>query len=141
MIGATAYSSAHFGPGSGPIYLDDVHCTGQETKLLSCRSNRTGRHNCQHSKDAGVSCAGSVSLTSLYIQPRISVRCLQVHILSCVVPASCKDGDVQLVGGENDDEGRVEICVNQEWGTVCDDSWGTEEASVVCSQLGFSSWG
>ena len=42
---------------------------------------------------------------------------------------------VRLVGGEDDKEGRVEICYNNVWGSVCDDSWSTNDARVVCRQL------
>ena len=38
-------------------------------------------------------------------------------------------------------EGRVEICQSGEWGTVCDDGFGTEEADVVCRKLGFARGG
>lgn len=55
---ATAYSNAHFGPGTGPILLHDVKCIGIEATLGNCSSDPIGVHNCVHSEDAGVGCQG-----------------------------------------------------------------------------------
>ena len=46
------------------------------------------------------------------------------------------DGDIRLADGVVTNEGRVEVCVNGEWGTICDHNWGAAEAHVVCNQLG-----
>ncbi|KAI4900372.1 hypothetical protein NFI96_015985 [Prochilodus magdalenae] len=53
-----ALSDAHFGTGSGPIWMDDVDCTGSESTLKKCESATWGKHACNHSKDAGVICLG-----------------------------------------------------------------------------------
>lgn len=52
----SAPHDATFGQGSGPIWLDDVRCFGNETALKNCQHSGFGVHNCGHHKDASAVC-------------------------------------------------------------------------------------
>lgn len=55
---------------------------------------------------------------------------------------NCTNGDVRLVNAEVTNEGRVEICNSNAWGTVCGvSSFSDVEAQVVCKQLGYLTTG
>jgi hypothetical protein len=53
----------------------------------------------------------------------------------------CPSGDIRLVGGSVADEGRVELCLSNSWGTICDDGFDENDANVICRQLGYPDHG
>jgi len=46
------------GQGTGPVWLNSVHCLGNESDLFTCRHNGIGSHNCTYDEDASVECLG-----------------------------------------------------------------------------------
>ena len=57
------------------------------------------------------------------------------------VPDNCVHGAIRLAGGLKEYDGRVEVCINDIWGTVCDVSWSSSDARVACKQAGFQESG
>nr|XP_044995674.1 scavenger receptor cysteine-rich type 1 protein M130 [Jaculus jaculus] len=105
--GAISFSdSAKFGKGSGPIWLDNMDCHGNESALWACKHQGWGNHNCDHAEDAGVVCLDGADLS------------------------------LRLIDGVSECSGRLEMKFQGEWGTVCDDGWDSRDAAVVCKQLG-----
>ena len=60
-----------------------------------------------------------------------------IAVLLMEFSGNCTTGDVQLVGGRNPREGRVEVCVQGHWVVACHDRWTYREAEVVCRQLNY----
>lgn len=65
------------------------------------------------------------------------IRCGSVTIL-IFLGMACKHGSVRLMNGTITNEGRVEVCINGIWSSVCDANWTQHDATVVCNQLGYS---
>ncbi|XP_067942566.1 deleted in malignant brain tumors 1 protein-like [Watersipora subatra] len=129
MLGFSSATSAHvaseFGPGVGPVWFDDVECGGNEDHIRDCPRLPgwgTGNCNSDHSEDAGVTCFSGFT-TTMPVPTTIS---------NCNART-----DVRLQDGPNIAVGRVEVRLNNQWGTVCDDNFGYLEARIVCRNLCF----
>ncbi|XP_026879292.2 lysyl oxidase homolog 3B isoform X1 [Electrophorus electricus] len=109
-----ALTGARMGQGMGPIYMNEVQCTGFERSLWNCHFKNITAEDCKHTEDAAV---------------------------RCNVPYMGFEKTVRITGGRSPFEGRVEVLRadangNQHWGLICGEGWGTKEAMVACRQLG-----
>ncbi|NWW08419.1 LOXL3 oxidase, partial [Oreocharis arfaki] len=144
VAGDTSATTGHVGPVSGLLSphrlfterqqlnyrLHSVSCTGTEVHLSMCsfefyRGNSSAA--CGAGMPAVVSCVpGPLFATgSAHKKKQRQQQQGQPRI--------------RLKGGAKVGEGRVEVLKSSEWGTICDDRWNLQSASVVCRELGFGS--
>ena len=45
---------------------------------------------------------------------------------------------IRLQGGIDSNQGRVEVYCNGEWGTICNNGFGSTDAQTICKQLGYN---
>ena len=95
---------------------------------MECNQKPCGITSCTHNNDVGIICERKLYKYAI------------TNFKSCTLIARCTDGDIRLGDGAVL-QGRVEVCINDTWGTICDHHWTKQEASVVCSQLGYSPYG
>ena len=115
-------TGSYFGTGDALVDIYYMKCYGYENSLSDCPSfssyiisrSSTSLHSWAKLPVAGVVCDGYTTLVT-----------------------ECEEGEVRLMGGEREGEGRVELCVDGFWSTVCGDSFDHKTASVICSQLGY----
>ncbi len=68
----------------------------------------------------------------------LNIRVNQFFNFLSIITIGCNENDLRLVGGADRAQGRVEMCFQQRWGSVCSDSWDNQAAAVVCRQLGLT---
>lgn len=134
IIGALTDSQRFGVTGDMHVFIQmNLNCNGSENHLRDCISLPPDSARCVDiGRSAYVVCQGT------YYNKYSVISCLHFVLVDpSIGNARCSDGEVRLIGGSNVREGRVEVCLNRVWGTVCLEQFSDDDAEVVCSQMNF----
>ena len=127
---------AQYGEGTGPIWIDQIHCSNGAESVIDCKHNGWGINDCKHREDAGVKCRRKIAVKPLNLPVRLSCPA-QSQCGSCNLCPSKKFPDPTDCLPTNAAEGIVEVLYDKVWRPVSDDGWDLNSAHVVCGELGY----
>ena len=120
-VGAVVVANNLFGTGISPFVARNFRCSGSEDQLFHCTHSIipiNSQRRYSSSYVVGVICQGNTSK-----------------------PTECTPGDVRLVGGSKNTEGRVEVCTESYWAVACIRSLYSSTIKLLCKQLGYPTYG
>nr|XP_057910907.1 lysyl oxidase homolog 2A [Doryrhamphus excisus] len=134
FVDAESWSpSAKYGRGEGPIWLDNLDCSGREKSLAQCRSNGFGVTDCKHSEDVGVVCAQQRIPGFKYIRTQAnSEEGLPVHVEDVRIRATYSHRKRIPIT-----EGFLEVKDGGKWRQICNEDWTEMNSRVICGMYGF----
>ena len=137
LVGAAVVTNGLFGSSLNYSLFDNITCSENaiESSLTSCTL---------YSTDCLPLCPNN-----------IAIRCFSKLVCGYIIspqrnhssrtlldPGNCEEeGAVQLADGAIDQEGRVEVCHDGVWGSICDEGWDKTDAYIICQQLGYPKTG
>uniref|UniRef100_A0A8C0QJT9 Lysyl oxidase homolog n=1 Tax=Chelonoidis abingdonii TaxID=106734 RepID=A0A8C0QJT9_CHEAB len=129
-------SSSKYGKGEGKIWMDNVHCTGNEVTLAACTTNGWGVTDCKHTEDVGVVCSEKRIPGFKFDKPflnQIEVNNMNIQVEDIRIRAilATYRRRVPLT------EGYVEVKDGGNWKQICDKHWTVKNSRVVCGMFGF----
>ena len=127
---------AGFGEGTGPIWVDQIRCNGNEQSILECTHNGWGIHDCRHREDAGVHCERKVAVKPAHMPVRLACPG-NTQDGTCTVCPHKQHPDPEDCTAQVAVQGIVMALYNNEWKPVTAEGWNMRSAHVACGELGY----